>query len=49
MHTRSWLENLRKRDHLEHTDVNGSIILKCVFKKWDGLIWIKIGTVGGLL
>jgi hypothetical protein len=28
------------------------IILKCIFKKWDGkawtgLIWLRIGTVGG--
>jgi hypothetical protein len=33
---------------------DGRIILKCIFKKWDGkawtgLLWLKIGTFGGLL
>jgi hypothetical protein len=32
-----WLENLSKKDHLEDPDLDGSIILKWIFKKWDGL------------
>jgi hypothetical protein len=32
---------------------SGRIILKCIFKKWDGawtgLRWLRIGTGGGLL
>jgi hypothetical protein len=35
-------------------DVDGMIILNWIFKKWDGeawpgLIWLRIGTVVGLL
>jgi hypothetical protein len=39
--------------HLEDRGVDGMIILKCNFKKWDGssagLIRLRIGTGGGLL
>ena len=43
-----------ERDHLEDSGVDGRIILQCVIKKWDGetwtgLLWLKIGTGGGLL
>jgi hypothetical protein len=38
-------------DHLGDTGVDGSIILKCIFKKWDGawtvLGWLNIGTGAG--
>jgi hypothetical protein len=47
-------EDLMERNHLEDIGVNRMIILKCIFKKWNGeactgLIWLKIGTGGGLL
>ena len=35
--------NLRERDHLGDPDLDGRIILRCVFKKWDGAIdWIDL-------
>jgi len=39
---------------LEDPGVDGEIILRSIFGKWDGsawtgLIWLRIGTGGGLL
>jgi hypothetical protein len=28
--------NLRERDHLEHPGVDGSIILRWIFREWGG-------------
>jgi hypothetical protein len=40
VHTGFWLGDLRE-DHLEYPGVDGMIILKCIFKKWDrGMDWI---------
>ena len=36
MHTGFWWENLRDGDHLENPRVYWWIILKWVFKKWNG-------------
>jgi hypothetical protein len=43
-----------KEDHLEEMCVDGRIVLKSFLKKeddrvWTGLIWLRIGVIGGLL
>jgi hypothetical protein len=30
-----WWENLGERDHLENPGVNGTIILRWIFRKWN--------------
>jgi len=47
-----WCGNLRERDHWGDPDVDGRIILSCIFGKWEGVAgtgwsWLRIGTGGG--
>jgi hypothetical protein len=53
VHTGLQWGNLREGDHLEDRGVDGRIILKWIFKRLHGaetgLIWLRIGTGGGLL
>ena len=46
--------NLREIDHLEDPSVEGRVILRWIFGKWDvglwtGSSWFMIGTGGGQL
>jgi len=53
MNTTFCSENWKVRDHPEDVDVDGMIILKWILEKlcwkmWDGFMWLRIGTSGGL-
>jgi hypothetical protein len=48
------MEKLRKGSHLEDPGVDGRIIIKWIFERfdggaWTGSIWLRTGTGGGLL
>jgi hypothetical protein len=46
--------NLRERDYWGDPDVVGRIILRRIFRKWEGVVrtgwsWLRTGTGGGHL
>ena len=54
MHTGFWCGNLRERDHWSDQGLDGRIILRWIFRKWDvgawtGSSWLRIGAGGGQL
>jgi len=49
-----WCGNLRERDQWGDLDADGRIILRWIFRKWEGLVgtvwsWLRIEKVGGHL
>jgi len=49
-----WWGNLRERNHWGDPDADGRIILRWIFRKWEGVVrtgwsWLRIGTGGGHL
>jgi hypothetical protein len=48
VHTGIWRGNLWERGHFDDPSIDGMIILRWIFRKWDGawtgLIWLRIGT-----
>jgi hypothetical protein len=53
-YTGFWCGSFRERDHLADPDVDGKIILRLIFRKWDlglwtGSSWLGKGVGGGYL
>jgi hypothetical protein len=51
---RRWWGNLRERDHWEDPGIDGRIILRWIFRKWNVGVWtglssLRIETDGGHL
>jgi hypothetical protein len=54
MCTGCWCGSLRERGHWGDQDVDGRIILRWIFRKFEGVVriewsWLRIGTDGGHL
>jgi hypothetical protein len=54
MHIGYWWECQKERYHCEDEDVGVLTILKLILERYDamvriGLVWLRIGTSGGLL
>ena len=52
--TEFWWGNLRERDQWGDPALDGRIILRWIFRKWEGVVgtgwsWLRIGRGGGQL
>jgi len=53
VHTGFWWGHLREGHHLEDPDLDWRIILRWIFRKWNGggawtgLIWLRVGADDG--
>jgi hypothetical protein len=52
MHTGVWYGDMMGRDHSEDLGLDGRIILKLIFKEWNGdawtgFLWLRTATGGG--
>jgi hypothetical protein len=53
-YTGFWWGNLRERNHWRNPGIDGRIILKWTFRKWDegiwtALSWLRVETGGALV
>jgi hypothetical protein len=46
VYTGFWWGNLRQRDHLEDQGVDGRIILRWMFRKWEVGVWTEWSWLG---
>jgi hypothetical protein len=54
VYTGFWWGSLKERNHLEDPGINGRIILRYIFRKWDIGVWsgsisLRVRTGGRLL
>jgi hypothetical protein len=54
VHVGFWWESQKERDRYEDLDIDERIILRWILEKehgefWAGLVWLRIGIIGGLL
>jgi len=41
-----WWRNLREREHLGDPGIDGKIILRWIFRKWDLGVWTGLRCLG---
>ena len=46
VHTEVWWGNLKERNNFEYPSVDGRIIFRRIFRKWDERVWSDRCTSG---